>query len=50
VVDEAIVQADNIITSTSPATAIEVALKLLELLTSPETAAKVREFMGFPKS
>jgi 4-methyl-5(b-hydroxyethyl)-thiazole monophosphate biosynthesis len=50
VVDAAIVQAGNIITSTSPATAIEVALKLLGILTSPENAARIRELMGFSKS
>ncbi|MCI0513199.1 DJ-1/PfpI family protein [candidate division KSB1 bacterium] len=50
VVDAAIVQSGNIITSTSPATAIEVALRLLTMLTTPENAARIRELMGFSKT
>jgi Putative intracellular protease/amidase len=37
----------NIITSSSPATAMEVAYKLLELLTSPENCRHVKRLMGF---
>jgi 4-methyl-5(b-hydroxyethyl)-thiazole monophosphate biosynthesis len=47
VVDEALVVDDGIITSTSPATAVDVALKLVELLTSKENAQAVRKLMGF---
>ena len=47
VVDAAIVVDGNKITSTAPATAIEVALKLVEMLTSPENAARIRQLMGF---
>lgn len=47
VVDEPVVIDDNIITSWCPSTAIEVALKLLELLTSPSESEKIREIMGF---
>ncbi len=49
VVDEPVVLADRIITSWNPSTAVYVALKLLELLTSPEKADHIREIMGFPK-
>ena len=47
VVDDPIVREGNVITSTSPATAIDVALVLLEMLTSRENANKIRELMGF---
>jgi len=47
VVDEPIVQEDNVITSTSPATAVDVALKLLETITSEDNANRIRELMGF---
>ena len=47
VLDQPIVIDDNIITSWNPATAIDVALLLLELLTSKENADKVRQLMGF---
>lgn len=40
-------QDGNIITSTSPATAVAVAFKLLEKLTSKENVEKVKELMGF---
>ncbi len=49
VLDKDIVIDKNIITSTSPATAINVAFKLLELLTGKENCEKVRKFMGFTK-
>lgn len=47
VLDQPIVIDDNIITSWNPATAIGVALLLLELLTSKQNAQKVRQLMGF---
>lgn len=47
VVDESIVVDRNVITSTSPATAVEVALMLLARLTTTENAADVRRRMGF---
>ena len=47
VVDAAIVADDNKITSTSPATAIDVALLLVEKLTSRENAKWIRHLMGF---
>ncbi len=47
VVDAAIVTDDNKITSTSPATAIEVALALVERLTSRRNAERIRHLMGF---
>jgi 4-methyl-5(b-hydroxyethyl)-thiazole monophosphate biosynthesis len=37
----------NIITSTGPSTAIDVAFRLLEILTSTENANEVRKFMRF---
>lgn len=47
VVNEPIVNDNNIITSWNPSTAIGVACKLLELLTSKEQADYIREIMGF---
>ena len=47
VIDEPIVRTNNIITSTSPATAVEVAFNLLAELTSLENANRVRYLMGF---
>ena len=47
VVDTPLVQDGNIITSTSPATAIDVAFTLLEALTSPENANRIKKLMGF---
>ena len=38
---------NNVITSSSPATALEVAFLLLEKLTSIENCRKVKEGMGF---
>lgn len=40
----------NIVTSTSPATAMEVAFLLLEQLTSKQNAQKIRHLMGFKKN
>lgn len=45
--DEHIVEDDNIITSSCPATALDVAFLLLEKLTSKENVLKVKEGMGF---
>ncbi len=47
VVDERLVQDDNIITSTSPATAMDAAFLLLETLTSKENAQEIKQLMGF---
>ena len=47
VLDAPIVRDRNITTSTSPATAIEVAFDLLERLTSRDNADHIREMMGF---
>lgn len=48
-VDEAVVEDSGMITSTGPGTAIEVALKLLENLTSPKNAAHIRNLMRVPQ-
>jgi protein deglycase len=47
VVDEPVVRDGQIVTSTSPATATEVAFTLLEMLTSPDNAATTRHMMGY---
>lgn len=47
VVDEQIVRDGNVITSTSPATAVEVALTLVEVLTDRPNSDRVRHLMGF---
>ena len=47
VIDLPIVIDDNMITSWNPSTAIDVALILLELLTSKQNADYIREIMGF---
>jgi protein deglycase len=47
VVDEPVVRDGRIVTSTSPATATDVAFTLLEMLTSAENAATTRRMMGF---
>jgi 4-methyl-5(b-hydroxyethyl)-thiazole monophosphate biosynthesis len=47
VMDKYIVVDENIITSSSPATAIDVAFLLLEKLTSKDNAEKIRKMMGF---
>jgi 4-methyl-5(b-hydroxyethyl)-thiazole monophosphate biosynthesis len=49
VIDQPVVVDDNIITSTGPATAPEVAFRLLEMLTSPANADRIRNYMGFGK-
>lgn len=47
VLDRRIVVDGNVLTSTAPSTAIDVALTLVEMLTDRENAANVRELMGF---
>ena len=47
VLNQPIVLDDNVITSWNPATAIEVALLLLELLSSKNNADDIRKLMGF---
>ena len=47
VLDRQVVRDGNIITSTSPATAVDVALELVADLTDEDNAAKVRHLMGF---
>jgi 4-methyl-5(b-hydroxyethyl)-thiazole monophosphate biosynthesis len=47
VVDANLVHDGNVITSTGPSTAVDVALALVEALTTPENAAKIAELMGF---
>jgi len=47
VIDQPIVLDDSMITSWNPSTAIDVALLLLELLTTKENAGKIRDLMGF---
>ncbi|MDO1501628.1 DJ-1/PfpI family protein [Winogradskyella maritima] len=47
VISKAIVTDDDITTSWNPSTAVDVALLLLERLTSAQNAKKVRELMGF---
>lgn len=47
VVDAPLVRSANVTTSTSPATAIDVALDLLARLTSDDNARRIRAAMGF---
>jgi len=47
VIDKSVVKDNNIITSTSPATATEVAFALLEKLTTKKNVEKIKEMMGF---
>ena len=47
VINEAIVIDDNIITSWNPSTAVNVALLLLEQLTTKNNADNIRKLMGF---
>ena len=47
VIHQPIVIDDNVITSWNPATAIDVALLLLEKLTTKNNAGKIRQLMGF---
>lgn len=48
-VDQPLVVDDNIITSTGPGTAVEVAFRLLAMLTSAENADHVRRLMRMPE-
>lgn len=48
--EKLVVQDDKIITSCAPSTAIDVALLLLEYMSSKENANNIRELMGFKKS
>ncbi|MTI61134.1 MAG: DJ-1/PfpI family protein [Firmicutes bacterium] len=45
--NEPVIVEDNIITSWCPSAAVEVALKLLEILRSRSDSDKIRELMGF---
>lgn len=45
--DEAVVEDRNILTSTGPSTAVEVALRLLARLTGDANAGRIRQLMGF---
>ncbi|MFT3739083.1 MAG: DJ-1/PfpI family protein [Breznakibacter sp.] len=47
VIHQPIVMDDNVITSWNPSTAIDVALLLLENLTTKNNADKIRQLMGF---
>lgn len=47
VINEPIVEDGNIITSWNPSTALDVAFKLLEKLTSKENADRIKDLMGF---
>ena len=47
IVNQPVVVDENIITSSGPATALEVAFVLLERLTSPENCRHVKYLMGF---
>jgi 4-methyl-5(b-hydroxyethyl)-thiazole monophosphate biosynthesis len=47
VINQPIVTDDNIVTSWNPSTAIDVALMLLEHLTTKNNADKIRQLMGF---
>ena len=49
VLDQEIVEDNRLITSTGPATAVEVAFKLLEWTTSRKNADHVRALMGFER-
>jgi len=47
VVNQGMVIDGNIITSSSPATALDVSFKLLEMLTSSENCRRIKHLMGF---
>ncbi len=47
VLDQPIVRDGNVVTSTAPSTAIDVALTLVEILTDRANAEHVRKLMGF---
>ncbi|MFW6103367.1 MAG: DJ-1/PfpI family protein [Chloroflexota bacterium] len=50
VVDRHVVRDGQVVTSSSPSTAADVAFVLLEMLTSPENVAKTRHMMGFDRT
>jgi len=50
VIPDRIVEDDNVITSTCPATAVDVALMLVEKLTTKDNADQIRHLMGFRPS
>jgi 4-methyl-5(b-hydroxyethyl)-thiazole monophosphate biosynthesis len=45
--EEQVVVDENIITSCGPSTAVEVAFRLLEMLTDPESTNRVKTLMGW---
>jgi 4-methyl-5(b-hydroxyethyl)-thiazole monophosphate biosynthesis len=47
-VDEPLVIDGNLLTSTGPGTAVEIALKLLEVMSTPDFAQEIRERMRIP--
>jgi 4-methyl-5(b-hydroxyethyl)-thiazole monophosphate biosynthesis len=47
IINEPVVMDDNIITSWNPSTAVDVALLLLELLTTKNNADKISQLLGF---
>ena len=47
VLDDLVVEDTNIITSSSPGTAVDVALRLVAAITTSENAAAIRHLMGF---
>lgn len=47
IVNESVVIDENVITSWCPSTAIEVALKLLEMLTNANESKEIRKIMGY---
>ncbi len=47
ILDQRAVVDGNIITTSSPATALDVAMKLLEMLTSQKNCEKVKKWIGF---
>jgi 4-methyl-5(b-hydroxyethyl)-thiazole monophosphate biosynthesis len=47
-VDEPLVVDGNLLTSTGPGTAVETALKLLEMLSTPDFAQEIRDRMRIP--
>jgi len=47
VINEPVVTTGNVITSTSPATAMRVAFELLARITSPKNSGQVQQMMGF---
>jgi len=50
IINQPVVMDNNVITSWNPATAIEVALLLLQELTTTENANHIRNIMGFAEN